>query len=224
MSFGQSKENTHTGSLHELNNAWNEKHDLNATNETVKQLLSGGTPNWVKWPEDYKAFAKEAFAAEKERSDLMAQRYQLEDQESLTNEKARRVNPIGTVEFVRKLRKFGIKCFILYNGMPQTVGLWCLPPKEIKKARYVCYLQTPAMYEWSVLRTDRHGMPMGEAFRGWRTVVAQLIEKEILTEYQAHQIFGKPSHNQIFSRYHQTLWELRNGRRYNEDELHQNEV
>lgn len=222
--FGENKQNTHKGSLHELNNAWNEKHDLNATGETVKQLLAGGTPNWVRWPEDYKAFAKEAFAAEKERSDLMASRYQMEDQESLTNEKARKVNPMRTIDFINKLRKAGIKCFVVDNGMPKTVGLWCLPPKEVKKARYVCFMQVPAMFEWSVLRVDRHGLPNGEAFRGWRTVVAQLIEKQILTEYQAHQIFGKPSHNQIFSRYHQTLWELRNGRQYDQDELHMNEV
>lgn len=223
MSFGQSKQNTHKGNLHELNNAWNEKHDLNATSESIQSMLSGGTPNWVRWPQDYKAFAKEAFAAEKERSDLMAERYKMEDQESLTNESARKVNPMSTLEFLQKLRKFGIKCFIIDNGLPKTVALWCLPPKQLQKARYVCYMQVPGMYEWSVLKVDPHGVPMGEKFRGWRTVIAQLIEKEILTEYQAHQIFGKPSHNPIFSRYHETLWEIRNGRRHAGDILREND-
>ena len=206
--------------LHHVEDPFKEKHDLSTTRETIQQMLAGGTPNWVKWPQDYSAFVQESFAEHKEISDTMASKYQMEDQDDLTNRPARMVNPMGTRDFIQKLRTNGIKCFSVDNQFPPgTVALWCLPPKQNQKARYVCYLQIPAMYEWSVLRLDRHNMPVGEAFRGWRTVIIQLIEKEILTEYTAHKIFGKPSDSPVFNRYHQSLWEVRNKKRYTKEQL-----
>lgn len=209
----------------DVDKPWKPHHDVAATQATIQQMLAGGTPNWVKWPQDYKAYVKEAFAAEKEISDEMAEQYKIEDQEDLTNRKARMVNPMATRDFIAKLRAHGVKCFTVDNGFPkQTVALWCIPPKVRSRARYICYMQVPAMYEWSVLRVDPWGKPIGEDFRGWRTVIVQLIEKEILTEEEAHKIFGPPSHNKIFSRYHRSLWEIRNKRRYTEAELAANDV
>lgn len=199
-------------------------HDIPTTKASIQQILAGGTPNWVKWPEDYRAFVKESFAAEKEISDEMSEQYHMEDQEELTNEVARKVNPMSVDDFLLKLRQNGIKCFTVYNGLKGTIGLWCLPPKQVAKARYVCYIQIPAMYEWSVLRLNEHFVPIGEKFRGWRTVLMELIKKEILTEYQAHKIFGQPSTHKVFRRYHRSLWELRNLRRYTEAELAEQDV
>ncbi len=202
-----------------------EYHDLPTTKATIQELLAGGTPNWVKFPEDYRNFVKETFAREKEISNEMVERYQMDDQVALTNRKARMVNTMPTDKFVEKLRSNGIKCFTVYNGyelpdkhpLKKTIALWCIPPKQTSRARYICYLQVPAMYEWSVLALDRHNLPVGEAFRGWRTVIVELIKKEILTEFQAHEIFGYPSNNPVFSRYHETLWEIRNGKRYSDE-------
>src|SRR5208282_1816396 len=129
----------------------------------------------------------EEFQKHREDSEFGAQDYKIEDQAELTNKAARMVNPMSTRDFIAKLRKHGIKCFTVDNGFPpNTVALWCLPPNQVARARYVCYLQVPAMYEWSVLKVDRYGKPMGEDFRGWRTVCVQLIEKEILTEDQVN--------------------------------------
>lgn len=208
----------------DVQDPWKHRHDVAATSQSIQQMLAGGTPNWVKWPQDYKAYAKEAFAAEKEISDEMAEQYKMEDQTELTNAAARMVNPMSTRDFIQKLRANGVKCFTIDNGFPpQTVALWCIPPGQHARARYICYLQVPAMYEWSVLRVDRTGKPDGEDYRGWRTVLIQLIEKEILTEDQAHRIFGQPSTNPIFSRYQRSLWEFRNKRRYTRDELVEND-
>ena len=201
-------------------------HDLPTTQASIQEILAGGTPDWVKFPKDYKNFAREAFQAEREISLEMVERYQMEDQPDLTNTKARMVNPMSTDAFIRKLRIneiCPIKCFTVYNGLQGTVGLWCIPPKVTGRARYVCYVRTPAMYEWSLLILDKHNLPAGE-LRGWRTVLAELIKNEILTEWQAHQIFGNPSDNSCFRRYRQTLWEQRNGKRYTEDELASKEV
>ena len=210
--------------LKEVDDPFLGHHDLPTTKASIQQILAGGTPNWVKWPEDYRAFVRESFAAENEISDEMGEQYHIEDQADLTNELARKINPMSTDAFVAKLRANGIKCFTVYNGLKGTIGLWCIPPKQVARARYCCYLQIPAMYEWSVLRLDRHNIPVGEKFRGWRTVLMELIKKEILTEYQAHKIFGHPSGNKTFRRYQRSLWELRNLRKYTENELAENDV
>jgi hypothetical protein len=211
--------------LKDTDKPWQSYRDIDATQETFANYYAGGTPNWMKWPQEYKNFAAEEYQRELEKSKAMALDYKIEEQEKLTNRAARMVNPMSTRDFVLKLRTNGIKCFTVDNGFPKgTVALWCMPPNQNRRARYICYLQVPAMYEWSVLREDRHGKPDGEDFRGWRVAVAQLIEKEILTETHAHEIFGKPSQNPIFSRYHQTLWEYRNGKKYTESKLHDNDV
>lgn len=202
----------------DVENPFNEHHDVDATHEAIQQMLAGGTPNWVRWPEDYKEYAREGYAAEKEISNRMAAAYKWDDQEDLTNELARKVNKITTREFMKKLNDNGIKAHVMDNGMKGTVGLWAVPPHRTNKIRYVCFLQVPAMYEWSVLRLDDHGIPSGEAFRGWRTVAIQLVEKEIISEAQCHKIFGVPSPNAVSARYFRSLWEKRNGKRYSDIE------
>lgn len=191
-----------------------ERHDVDATHEAVQKMLAGGTPNWVKWPQDYRSFVRESFAAEKEISDKMAAGYRWDDQDILTNRQARMVNAMSTRAFVMKLNDNGIKTVLTDSGMKGTIGLWCVVPRQEQKLRYVCYLQVPAMYEWSVLRLDAHGIPSGEEYRGWRTVAVQLVEKEIITEQQCHRIFGVPGANKLSARYYRSLWEKRHGRQF----------
>ena len=61
----------------DLNDPWKHKHDVKTTRATIKQLLANGTPNWVKWPEDYKNFVKESFQAAKEESDSQVSGYKM---------------------------------------------------------------------------------------------------------------------------------------------------
>jgi hypothetical protein len=207
----------------DVENVWNERHDLSATRQSIQQMLAGGTPNWVKWPQDYKAYARESFAAEKERSDVMGTEYRWHDQDMLTDKKARRVNGIATRDFVEKLQKSGIKCAVFDNGWKSvtgvpTVALFCVPPNRTNRIRPICYMDVPMMYEWSVLHLDHHNIPSGEDTRGWRTVVVQLVEKDIITEAQCHRIFGAPAANRISERYYRSLWEKRHQRPYLDEE------
>ena len=190
-----------------VDDPWKGRHNIKATTATIKELLKDGTPDWFSHPEDYKAFAKESFQAEQEISNGMVLGYKMGDQDILTNYKARAVNITSTREFISKLRNNGIKCFTIYNGLPQTVGLWCIvPTNHGTDVRYISFLQIPAMIEWSVLALDKHGLPAGESYRGWRTVVSQLIRKEVVTEERAHEIFGPPTDSIVSRRYRQTLW------------------
>src|SRR6266850_2551603 len=88
-----------------------EYHDIQATQQSIQKMLAGGTPNWVKWPEDYKDFAREEFLSHKENSEKMAGPYAMDDQAKLTNRAARMVNPMSTRDFIAKLRQAGVKCF-----------------------------------------------------------------------------------------------------------------
>lgn len=185
-------------------------HDITTTRQSVKELLAHGTPDWVKYPEDYRAFVKESFQAEHEASCDQVAQYKMPGQEILSDRKPRMVNAVATRDFIKKLQDNGIKCFTFQNpGMPQTVGLWAVPMFS-NEARYIAYCQVPAMFEWSVLRLDKHNLPNGEDYRGWRTVLCQMIIKEILTEEKAHQIFGEPS-GAASTIYRRTLWNWRNG-------------
>jgi hypothetical protein len=195
--------------LQRLDNPYKEHHDLKTTQATIKTLLADGTPNWVKFPNDYKNFVKESFQAMKEESDEQVEQYKMCRQDILTNAPARKVNAIDTREFIAKLRRSGVRCFTVDNRMLGTVGLWAIRPNS-NEIQYVCFLQIPWQYEWSLLRLDRHGLPAGEDFRGWRTVLAQLIVKGIMTEKKAHEVFGKPTDSEVSLLYRETLFHIRN--------------
>jgi hypothetical protein len=194
----------------DVKNPWKQKHNIAATRESVRQLLANGTPNWVKWPEDYKNFVKESFQAEKEASDNQVSCYKMEHQSILMNAKARKVNAISTRDFIQKLRQNGVKCFTVDNGFPpQTVALWAIRPNA-KDVQYICYLQVPAMYEWSILKVDRHGLPAGEDFRGWRVPLVQMIAKGIVTEAWVNKVFGKATDSEVSLVYRESLFHIRN--------------
>jgi len=205
-------ENPSKAPLQNLSNPWEGRHILKRTRQTIKHLLADGTPNWFKWPEDYKAFAQEMYLADKEVSERMALRYKMEDQELFVNTIARKVNPISTRDFIQKMRNSGIQCYTIDNGYPpQSVGLWAFKPGT-DYVLPVCFLQVPAMYEWSILRLDKRGLPNGEAYRGWRTVEVQLVEKGIISEEKAHKIFGRPVDGPVSRKFRHSLFWLRNRR------------
>lgn len=193
----------------DLRDPWKHKHNIKTTQETIKKLLADGTPAWVKWPQDYRNFVKESFQAAKEESDSQVSDYKMANQDILTNAAARKVNAISTRDFIEKLRRNGVKCFTVDNNWHNTVALWAVIPGT-DRCEYICYLQVPAMYEWSILRVDRHGLPAGEDFRGWRTVLVQLITKGVLTETKAHQIFKRPTDSEVSMIYRESLFFIRN--------------
>jgi hypothetical protein len=194
-----------------LDKPWEARHDLSVTRETIKRLLAGGTPQWAKHPSDFKAMARESYLADKEISERMTRRYRIGRQEDLLNEQARKVNPIRTRDFIEKLRKSGVKCYTIDNALPGTVGLWAFKPGTDKVVP-VAYLQVPAMYEFSVLRLDKRGLPAGESFRGWRVIETQLIQKGIISEAQAHKIFGYPVDGPVSYIFRRDLFWFRNRR------------
>ena len=58
--------------------------------------------------------------------------------------------------------------------------------------RYATWVQIPAMLEYSVMRFDEHNLPTREKYRGWRTVLLELIRQGFLEERVANHVFGEP--------------------------------
>jgi len=204
----------------DVENPWQERHDIKATGEAIERMLAGGTPNWVRFPQEYKSMAKESFQAHREDSERMAVQYKWVDQEALTDKAARRVHGISTRDFIeKKLRANGVKCAVMASGwigpggLP-TVALWATPPKRTNHLRFVGSMDVPMMYEWGILKLNQYGIPSGRESIGWRDVAVQLVEKEIITEAQCHQIFGAPPANRLSDRYYRSLWEKRHGKPY----------
>jgi hypothetical protein len=202
------------------------RHNIAVTERSIKNILADGTPRWVSNPREFKNWAQELYLKDKEDSDRQVAGYRIEGQDLLTDEKARKIHPMSSRDFIQKLRDNGVNCFTYQvqaentpAAMVNTVGLWCVIPSQAqigfayqgRKYQYITWMDIPSMYEWSVLRVDRHELPSGEKYRGWRTVVSEMIKRKVFTEQKAHEIFGLPSGRQSLF-YRKRLHLYRNGR------------
>lgn len=200
--------------------------DYRTTDRSIKKILADGTPRWVSHPQDFSQWARECYLEEKEESTKQVAAYREEEQDTLTDYKARKIHPMSSRDFIQKLRDNGVKCFTYQvphgPGTParmmNTVGLWCVVPDQSgigflyqgQHYQYMTWLQIPFMWEWSLLPLDEHQLSAGEN-RGWRTVLARLIARKVLTEQKAHLLFGEPS-GATSKIYKRTLFDFRNGR------------
>jgi hypothetical protein len=183
------------------------------TEASVKEILKGGTPDWFTRPEDYKEMAKENYLQGKENSDNLVKEYKFPNQHRFTDP-ARMVNRLSLKDFQRKLRKNGLTCWSVESSrLDSTGGLWVMAATTNgQQPTFVTTVQHPAMYEWSILREDEHGLPAGEKYIGWRNVCARLIELNIWSEEKVRQVFGEVPIAEHTIRYRQTLWNHRNHR------------
>jgi|ERR1700723_673842 len=187
--------------------------DNAVTEEAVKEILKHGTPDWVTRPNDYKDLAREDYARTKENSDMQVREYRMPNQQIFTDAKARMRNPLSVKELLTRLRAHDLRCCVQQNknSIAGTAGLYGIRPGYEKLGlQLITTVQVPAMWEWSVLREDAHGLPVGEKFIGWRNVCAALIVKGFWSEEQVHKVFGRPPQREFSSHYFRTLWEARN--------------
>src|SRR5450631_2836097 len=98
--------------LRQATNPIRSRHNLGQTESAIKRILADGTPAWVSRPQDFKNWAAELYAQDKEESDKQAAGYRIEGQQLLTDEKARTINPMSIERFMKKLRDNKVKCFL----------------------------------------------------------------------------------------------------------------
>jgi hypothetical protein len=150
----------------------------------------------------------------KEENTDAVKRYRFDQQEELRDEHMRLVNIISVFELWRRLRAIGVHVrymtnpnALLKSGM---IGMDCM--QRVADGviwKYICGVQFPMMPEYSVVRFDEHELPLGEKYRGWRTVLIRLVHKGCMTEGQALDGFGRESSGPVGRRWRQSLFELR---------------
>lgn len=132
---------------------------------------------------------------------------------SESHEDERRGRILHASEYVKLLWKCGIVCVLTRcdtRGLRSLKGEWHTRERRalyektmaglvinssralpLAAPRYAGWVQIPAMYEYSVMRFDAHGLPTTEKFRGWRTVNLKLIQEGFLTERESNRVFGE---------------------------------
>jgi hypothetical protein len=83
---------------------------------------------------------------------------------------------------------------------------------QLPAPRYVTWVQIPYMPEHSVMRFDAHGVATNEKYRGWRTVLLQLILQNMLSEAESNRVFGE-CRGEAAEKWNQILYGIRNAAR-----------
>src|ERR1700677_370654 len=113
-------------------------------------------------------------------------------------------------QLINKLRK-ECKLKVFYREHPHADKITLLLSDEYsnKKPEIVCWVQRGWMPEYTVMGFDEHGVPLAEKYRGWRTVLLQMILKDIITIEKAHKVFGE-ANLPCAERYNSILHSYRN--------------
>lgn len=81
----------------------------------------------------------------------------------------------------------------------------------LQRSFFATTVQDGIMIEWSQMRTDAHGVPTNERYRGWRAVLMVLLEKGIISVDDCDHVFGKPTGPRS-NRWNRLLFMRRNNR------------
>jgi hypothetical protein len=136
--------------------------------------------------------SKEELARWKEGNAEVAKEYQWCTPEEYADIQMRFGRIMHSSELINKLRnECKLKCW--YRQHPQSDKLTLLidPTNGLQQPEVGCWVQNGYMPEYTIMGFDDHGVPLAEKYRGWRTVLLQLILKGSLTEEIAHKVFGK---------------------------------
>lgn len=155
----------------------------------------------------------ENLAELKECSDAKAQHYKFPNQDLMEDEAPRIGQRMDHEEFINKLREAGIQCW--YNAVPVRgmVGIRAIRRGyERLGLQYICAVKLGRTTEYDTFHFDAHGLPLNKKTIGWRSVLIQLIAKGIITEEEAHQIFGEPTLHRVSTLYRKALYDIRNTR------------
>lgn len=154
---------------------------------------------------------EEELCRQKEINDDLSKQYQWVHPDEYKDEGARIGKIIHSSQLINIFRnQFGLKCWYRDHLQPRKITLM-VQRKESLKPEVACWVQQGFMPEYTIMRFDSHHVPLDEKFRGWRTVVLQLILKDIITEEQVNKYLGQAV-GDVSERYNSLLYEWRNRR------------
>jgi hypothetical protein len=148
----------------------------------------------------------EELARWEEENKILAKQYQFLTPDEYKDEGARIGKIIHSSSFLNNLRQLGLNCH--YREHPHKDKLTLIVIRN-QKTEVGCWVARGFMPEYSIVRFDRHDVPLNEKFRGWRTCTLQLILKGLLDEKEVDAFFGKAS-GPASERYLSTLYNVRN--------------
>ena len=107
------------------------------------------------------------------------------------DEKARIGRIMHSSELMAKLKdECGLTAQYRPHPQPKRITLLVDRTSGIKGLEVACWVQFGYMPEFSICNFDEHGVVLQEAYRGWRTVLLQLLIKRMVTEETINRVFG----------------------------------
>jgi hypothetical protein len=151
---------------------------------------------------------KEELARWKELNNEASKEYQWCTPEEYADIQSRMGTILHSSELIKRLRKIGLKCW--YRDHPHADKITLVAQSHSdQKPDVACWVQNGWMPEYTIMGFDEHGVPLAEKYRGWRTVLLQLIIKGLVSEVVAHKEFGL-AERRCAERYNQILYGMRN--------------
>lgn len=128
----------------------------------------------------------------KEENDNLARDYQWLNPGEYEDEKARIGRIMHSSELIKKLtEECGISARYRPHPQPKRITLLVDTSQGIKGMEVACWVQFGYMPEYSICNFDDHGVVLQEAYRGWRTVLLQLLVKHMIDEETINRVFGE---------------------------------
>lgn len=152
----------------------------------------------------------------KEMNLYAADKYRWKNQEDYENDEARFGNRKHSSEFLNRLRVLigPDRLFLTDGRFLNDIAVFQIsgqprPDFNGNTYRYLWYLPTGWMPEYSIYEFDERWVPVREKQRGWRTPLLRLIKQGLLTEDQVEWEFG-PALGEASTVYKRELWQYRN--------------
>lgn len=153
---------------------------------------------------------EEELARQREINYELAKQYRWVSPEEYADEGPRIGRIMHSSELIRLLRtKCDLQCW--YRTHPQPRKITLVVKRDGLEPEVGAWVQFGYMPEFTIMGFDDHGVPLAEKYRGWRTVVLQLILKGFVSEERIDKVFGK-AHGPVSDRYQSLLYEFRNRR------------
>jgi len=119
-----------------------------------------------------------------------------ENQEDYENTVARLGTPMSHSDLIYKIRKHVHNLYIMEGRIIGDLAVFqtypCPQPDlEGRDFRYLFYIPTGQLPEFSQYEFDARDVPIRESTRGWRTVLLRLIKLGLLSEETCDREFGR---------------------------------
>lgn len=129
--------------------------------------------------------AEESILRQREKSDVVSASVRIEHQDFLADQQANRGQMMYAKELIRRILRANPNIRFT-DGAPGSVAM---QRERLHKLEYIGGFPLDWLPEFSSVTEDRRGRPSGE-IRGWRNVLARLLNQHALSFSQVMEIAG----------------------------------